>query len=171
MTTWTSMGNTPGFKVTPKPETLKHYSSITGKKTLDGVDITSIEAQLEISCDEFVEDNLILALLGEQITSGEIDLFAASSIYRQVKLVGTNDIGAQVQVIPPNVFFMCDKVLDLIGDKYGEIDLTGMPLRYSGSFGTLTFLDSALNGQPLSTPNPLNRFIGKGQVFTAPVGT
>lgn len=170
MTVWTPVGNAPVFKITPKFELLDYWDSQTGTKTLAGKDIVSRKGELEIMLYEVNKDNLLMALLGTLDTAGTtMDLLSAPQITRQVKLEGTNDVGARVEIILPNVFLLCDKAVDFIGDKYAEIDLSAELLRVNGSFGTLTFLDTALHAQPLSASNPLNRFIGKGIVSTAPV--
>jgi hypothetical protein len=175
MTVWTLIGNCPKFAFTPKPEVKKHYSSMSGTKKLDKIAFVSVEAEVEVHCDEFVQDNLVMGLLGEVNSSNAIEILGAPTVERQLKLDGTNNFGARVEVILPHVFFYSDKVLDLIGDDWGDINLTGEVLSDLRSdmsspfgFGTVTFL-SALNGQPLSPPNTLNYFIGKGLVYTAPL--
>ena len=138
------IGNVPKFEVTPKPETKKHYSSMTGTKTLDFVAIVSKEAEVAISVEEFTADNLIVALLGEQQSDGTIELLKAKSIERAVQLRGTNDFGAKVELTLNRVFFDVNKAVSLIGDDWGELPLTGQVLRegnpQTGSFGTLKFL-------------------------------
>jgi len=138
------MGNCPKFGTTPKPEIIKHYSSMAGTKVLDYVAIKSMEGEVSLDVEEFTPDNLVLALVGELNSSGQIELFAAPGIYRAVRLVGTNAVGAQVQVDLYNVFFASDKTIELIDDNWGSIPLVGQVLRLgspqSGAFGTLTFL-------------------------------
>ena len=135
------IGNVPKFEITPKPETKKHYSSMSGTKSLDYVANVSKEAEVTIECDEITPDNLIVALLGELNSDGSIDILAAPKIERAVKLEGTNDFGAKVQVTIPHVFFDTNKAINLIGDDWGSLPLTGQVLRDPElGFGNLKFL-------------------------------
>ncbi len=168
MTTWTHVGNVPVFQITPKPEKIKHYSSMTPVKRLDKLAFVSIEAELSMTLEEFVEDNLIMALLGVMNTAGDIDAMLAPTMERQVKLDGTNAFGENVEIIVPHVFFSCDKVIDFIGDAWGKLDLTGDILLSNGVFFTVHAL-SSISGAPVTPPNPNNYFIGKGNVYTAPL--
>lgn len=169
---WTHVGNVPKFSLTPKLEKLKHYSSMEGTKLLDLTAFVSKEAEVEITLEEFVPDNLVLALLSSTLTntSGETlyNIFDLGKVERQVKLTGTNDFGAHLEVILPHVFFAVDKVVEFIGDTWGNFVLTGDVLRYAGSFGTIQFLDKGLGEAPQTAPNPLNYFIGKGNVYMQP---
>jgi hypothetical protein len=135
------VGNVPKFEITPKPETKKHYSSMTGTKALDYVANVSKEAEVTIDCDEITPDNLIVALLGDLNSDGSIDILGAPKIERAVKLEGTNDFGAKVQVILNHVFFDANKAINLIGDDWGSLPLTGQVLRDPAlGFGKLEFL-------------------------------
>jgi len=172
MVDWTHVGNVPKFSLTPKLEKLKHYSSMAGTKLLDLTAFVSKEAEVEITLEEFVPENIIVALLSETIhnTAGDTlyDLFASGKVERQVKLTGTNDFGAHLEIILPHVFFAVDKVVEFIGDTWGNFVLTGDVLRHNGTFGTLQFLDIGPTEAPQTAPNPINYFIGKGNVYFAP---
>ncbi len=165
---WTHVGNVPKFSLTPKLEKLQHFSSMTGVKTLDKTAFVSKQAEVEITLEEFTPENLIIALLAEATTntSGDTlyDLFAIGSVERMVKLTGTNDFGAKMEVILPRVFFAVDKVVDFIGDTWGSFVLTGDVLLENGSFGTIQFLGSGAE-PPQTAPDPVNYFIGKGNVY------
>jgi hypothetical protein len=138
---YTEVGNSPKFEFTPKPEVKKHYSSQAGTKVLDDVVVVSKEAELSIDLEEITPDNLLVALMGALNSDGSIELLGAPSVYRAVKLVGTNDVGVQYEVELLNVFFECNKAIGLIDDNWGQIPLTGMCLRLgnpvTGSFGTM----------------------------------
>lgn len=169
---WVHVGNVPKFSLTPKLEKMKHYSSMEGTKLLDLTAFISKEAEVEITLEEFTPDNLILALLAvaDTNTASQVvyDLMAAPTVERMVKLTGNNDFGAHMEVILPHVFFAVDKVVEFIGDQWGNFVLTGDVLRHGGTFGTIQFLDSAPSGAPLTAPNPVNYFIGKGNVYMQP---
>lgn len=166
---WVHVGNVPKFSVTPKMEKLQHFSSMAGTKLLDLTAFVSKQAEVEITLEEFAPDNVLMALLGTEIvnTASEslIDLLSAQSVERQVKLTGTNDFGSRMEIILPHVFFAVDKVVEFIGDQWGNFVLTGDVLRHNGSFGTLQFLAGAHGNAPLTPPNPVNYFIGKGNVY------
>lgn len=172
MVDWVHVGNVPKFSLTPKMEKLQHFSSMVGTKLLDLTAFTSKQAEVEITLEEWVPENIIVALMAEVIhnTAGDTlyDLFAAGKVERQVKLTGTNDFGANIEVILPHVFFAVDKVVDFIGDEWGNFVLTGDVLRFGGTFGTLQFLDKGVAEAPQTAPNPINYFIGKGNVYFAP---
>lgn len=141
---FTLVGNVPKFEFTPKPELLKHYSSMAPTKTLDFMGVKSKEGEVSIEVEEFTPDNLIVALLGDLNSDGSIDIMGADSIYRHVRLVGTNAIGARIQLDLFNVFFNADKAINLIDDNWGNVPLVGNALRLgdlvTGKFGTLKFL-------------------------------
>ncbi len=141
---FTPIGNVPKFEFTPKPEIIKHYSSMAPTKVLELIGVKSKEAELAISVDELTPDNMLIALLGELNSAGQIEILEAPSIYRAVRLIGTNDFGAQMQWDLFNVFFDASKAIGLIDDNWGELPLTGLCLRLgdisTGSFGRVTFL-------------------------------
>ena len=169
--TWVHVGNCPSFIITPKPEIKKHWSSMTGTKKMDKIAVTAQEYELMIKLDEWVPDNIILALFGaydaSDTTSMTIDIGAVSNIQRQVKLVGTNDIGAHITVILPNVFLNCNKAINFIGDDWGELEISGDVLLNTtngNNFGTVQFVTA--NGAPTTPPSTVDYFIGKGNVYT-----
>jgi hypothetical protein len=167
---WVHVGNVPKFSLTPKLEKLQHFSSMAGVKLLDKTAFVSKQAEVEITLEEFTPENLIIALLSTTTTntSGDTlyDLFSLDKVERSVKLTGSNDFGAKLEVILPRVFFGVDKVVEFIGDTWGNFVLTGDVLREAGSFGTIQFLGTGGPGEaPQTSPNPINYFIGKGNVY------
>lgn len=168
--TFTAVGMARTFSVTPQPQKIKHYATNQGTKLLDKIAFISLEASVDLTLDEFIEDNLVMALLGEVISAGEISIGNGTTIERQLLFNGTNTFGPNLQVWLPHVFFSCDKVIELISDAdWGKLDLTGDVLLKNGSFGTIGFLTSPSTA-PLSPDNTSNYYVGKGQVYTAPLG-
>ena len=173
-TVWTPIGNVGKFTVTPQPEIKEHYSSMTGKKLVDKIAIVSAKAEFSLEVDEWTLDNAGMALLGLQATDTVgtfIEIMGAQSVERQLKFTGSNDFGGRVEVILPQCFFMCKDAISLIGDDWGPLTITGQILRenLTGSFGTMRFLTGATGSAPLTSPNTLNYYIGKGNVYTAPL--
>jgi hypothetical protein len=134
------MGNCPKFEISPKPEVKKHYDSMEGTKELDFIGIVSKEGEVTIDLDEITPDNLMIAVLGEVESDGSIEILKAAKIERAIKLVGTNDIGAKVEVTLPRVFFDGNKAINLIDDNFGSVPLSGQILKKAGSFGNIKFL-------------------------------
>lgn len=134
--TYLHIGNCPKFEVTPKPEIKEHYSSMEGTKVLDKVAIVARNADVGITVEEFTGPNLLIGLGAVLQSDGSYFLLAASSIERAVKLVGTNDFGAHVQLILPRVFFNISKAISFIGDDWMNFDLEGKALFYQLSPST-----------------------------------
>lgn len=175
-TVWTHIGNVGKFTVTPQPEIKEHYSSMTGSKLVDKIAIVSKKAEFALEVDEWTLDNAGMALLGLQSTDtvGDfIEIMGAAAVERQLKFTGNNDFGGKVEIILPHCFLMCKDAISLIGDDWGPLNISGQILRsgdnLAGSFGTLRFLTGATGSAPLTSPNTLNYYIGKGSVYTAPL--
>lgn len=176
MTVWTHIGNVGKFTVTPQPEIKEHYSSMQGSKLVDKIAIVSKKAEFSLEVDEWNLDNTAMSLLGLQSTDtiGEyIEIMGAPAFERQLKFTGSNDFGGRLEIILPRCFLMCKDPISLIGDDWGPLTITGQILRegndLTGAFGTLRFLTGATGSAPLTSPNTLNYYIGKGNVYTAPV--
>ena len=178
-TTWTHIGNVGKFTVTPQPEIKEHYSSMDGSKLVDKIAIVSKKAEFALDVDEWTLDNTGMALLGLQQTDSVgsfIEIMGEAAVERQLRFTGNNDFGGKVEIILPHCFLMCKDAISLIGDDWGPLAITGQILRSApggdltqGSFGTLRFLTGATGTAPLTSPNTLNYYIGKGSVFTAPL--
>jgi hypothetical protein len=177
MTTWTDIGNIGKFTVTPQPEIKEHYSSRAGTKEVDKIAVTAKKAEFALDVDEWTLDNALMALLGIQSTDTTgtfIEIMGASSVERQLKFVGTGDFGGRAEIIFPRVFLLCKDAINLIGDDWSPLTLTGQIMRANvvdGSFGTMRFLGGATGSAPVASPNPLNYVISKGIVSVAAVGT
>jgi hypothetical protein len=136
-------GNVPTFTMLPKPTLLDHFSSRTGTMTKDYVAVTKKEATLTIELEEFSARNLALALMGayhDSPSPGDtavIEIMGESIINGALKFVGKNDVGPQWTVLFPSVNFTPGKVISLIGDTWGGMEITGDVLANSaGVFGT-----------------------------------
>jgi hypothetical protein len=136
------MGNAPSLQIKPAIKNLDHFSSLKGLKIKDRS--VPIEANMTaiLKLDEFTHDNLALAFMGDE-AADPVQIMSEGEINGQIRFVGSNDIGAQVIVILPNVNVTPTGTIDLISaDKYGEIELTFDVLQdpavtTGSSFGTM----------------------------------
>jgi len=98
--TFTDLGNAPSFSYSPTVEKLEHFSSREGVKTKDFTAITQVGATVTFTLDEITGTNLAFFALAEADTSvpGEITLngLSKAEFKGEIKVVGTNDIGQQV---------------------------------------------------------------------------
>lgn len=169
------MGNAQSFSFTPNPTILPHINKQNGIRQVDNLAVTQYQAEVEIQCDEFIEDNLLLAFFGVKVSSGEIEIGnAAAPIEREVAFVGSNTYGANLIILLDKVAFHANKVIEFIagGDAWGEINLTGQLLlnTVTGYYGRV-WMGSAANGAPVAAGSPTNDYYGMGTVYTAPIGT
>jgi hypothetical protein len=175
MTVWTDIGDVGAFGITPAPEIKEHYSSRAGVKEVDKIAITAKKAEFDMSISEWTLENATLAVLGAAgtDTAGDfITILGASSVERQIKFEGSNDFGPRMEIIFPRVFMLCKDRIELIGDDWGPLKISGQIMRadlVSGSFGTWRNLDTATGAAPLTSPNTLNYYIGKGIISIAPL--
>ena len=97
---FTDLGNAPSFVYTPTIEKLEHFSSREGVKTKDFTAITQAGATITFTLDEITGLNLAFFALAElgTDTDGNITLVGLSKteFTGEIKVVGTNDIGQQV---------------------------------------------------------------------------
>jgi hypothetical protein len=162
--TWIHMGNCPKFEITPRPEKIKHYSSMVGTKALDDVAFKSKEFELDLVLEELTPNLIDAVMLSTSTgtTAGSLhNIGAAANFIRAVRMTGNNDVGAQVEVILPKVFFSVDKALSLISDDWFTGELTGDILANAGSWGTVQIIGN----QPTASPGTGNYHIGKGNVY------
>jgi hypothetical protein len=98
--TYTDLGNAPSFTYEPTIEKLEHFSSREGVKTKDFTAITQVGATITFTLDEITGENLAFFALAEQSTDtdGNIVLsgLTKTEFVGDIKVVGTNDIGQQV---------------------------------------------------------------------------
>lgn len=97
------LGNAPSFTYSPAVEKLEHFSSREGVKTKDFTAITQVGATITFTLDEITGLNLSFFALAEQGTDsdGNITLSGLSKteFVGDIKVVGTNDIGQQVDFL------------------------------------------------------------------------
>lgn len=135
------MGNTPTVELNLSVEKLDHFSSRTGVRSKDRSIVLSKSMTLRIVFDEFTPENWGLALMGEVHNSSPeyvIDIFSLSEITGAYRLVGTNQVGAPVQMDLPSVSFTPSSAVNLISEEWATAEITGEVLVGSdGMFGQM----------------------------------
>ena len=99
-TDFVDLGNAPSFLYTPAVTKKEHFSSREGINTKDFTAITQVGATVKFTLDEITGLNLSFFALADQGTDsdGNITLsgLSKSEFVGDIKVVGTNDIGQQV---------------------------------------------------------------------------
>jgi len=146
-TTFTDLGNAPKFIYTPAVTKKEHFSSREGVKTKDFTAITQIGATIKVTLDEITGENLAMFALATSgtDTDGNVTLSGLSKaeFVGEIKVVGTNDIGQQVDFrgtvsfVPSGDFsFITD------ADDFTLIELEAEVMKGpAGDFGVWTIRD------------------------------
>jgi hypothetical protein len=114
-----------------------------GIKVLDRTAFIAKGAEVQFNFEEFTPENLVVALLGEAATDSVgtyYELLNLPQVVRAVKMHGTNDFDAKVEMIVHQVFFSADKAIPLIGEDWMSFEVVGDVLKTNGSFCTLRLL-------------------------------
>ena len=145
--TYTDLGNAPSFTYEPAVEKLEHFSSREGVKTKDFTAITQVGATITFTLDEITAENLAFFALAEQGvgTDGSVTLsgLTKTEFTGDIKVVGTNDIGQQVDFdatvsfVPSGEFrFITDE------DNFSTIEIEcEVQKDANGAFGVWTVRD------------------------------
>ncbi len=133
------VGNCPEFELTPNITKLTHNSSRSGVQSVDRTIILKKELSARIVFDELTPDNLALVLFGNVTASSPeyvIDIFSVSKITGALRFIGTNDIGAKVQMDFPNVSFTPSGSLNMLSEEWATFEMTcDILVDSNGSFG------------------------------------
>jgi hypothetical protein len=141
------LGNAPAFVYTPTIEKLEHFSSREGVKTKDFTAITQVAATIKVSLDEITGENLAYFALAEQgvDTDGNVTLSALSKteFIGDIKVVGTNDIGQQVDFLATISFVPAgDFSFITAEDEFTILELEAEVQKdVNGNFGVWTVRD------------------------------
>lgn len=141
--TFVDLGNAPKFIYTPTVTKKEHFSSREGIKTKDFTAITQVGAMVKVTLDEITAENLAMFALGTLTIStgtGTITGLTKAEFTGTLKVVGTNDIGQQVDwtgdisFVPSGDFsFITD------ADDFSTIELEAEVQKATdGSFGIWT---------------------------------
>ena len=174
MTTWTHVGNVQDWSITPNPTVIKHKNTQGPFKRVDLVVPILFEMTFATKLDEWVQDNLLMSLLGSTATdtTGTFTKIGVTVVRRQMKFVGANAVGPRYEVILPSVFINAKDTIQFLGsDDFASLPLSGDVLfdAVLGAFGTVRSLTGATGSAPVATPSELNNYLGTGSVYTAPL--
>jgi hypothetical protein len=141
------LGNAPSFQYTPTVEKLEHFSAREGVKTKDYTAITQLGATVTFTLDEITGYNLAFFALAnvDTNTAGHITLSGLSKaeFTGEIKVVGTNDIGQQVDFVA-NVSFVPSGDFNFITDEdeFTMIEIEAEVQKdANGAFGVWTIRD------------------------------
>jgi hypothetical protein len=136
------LGNAPVFQLKPAIKNLDHFSSRQGTKLKDRSVAIEANMTLIMKLDEWTEDNLVLALMGD-VAGGNINIMSQSEVTGQIDFQGTNLVGAKCTIVLPLCNLTPTGTIDFISaDKFGELEITADVLQADPavvSFGTLTW--------------------------------
>lgn len=143
--TFVPFGNVTTFEFTPSVTKLDHFSTQSGLKKKDRSVTTATEGALKIVMEEWVAENLALALLADigVDSSGRevLDILQNSSIDGEVKFTMTNEIGPRWEWHFKNVSFVPGSAISPLSDEWGNFEADGEVLADTdGKFGTVTRL-------------------------------
>lgn len=179
MTVWTHIGNVQKFSITPTPTVQKHKGTQGPVKAVDFVNTSLIEMAFDCQCDEWTEDNVLMAMLGQLSTdssSNTVIKIGVAVVRRQIKFTGANAIGPKWELILPSVNINAKEALNFIdtSDETAPMPLSGDILFDTalGAFGTIRALSGATGNAPIALTTAgdvFNYYTGTGSVYTAPI--
>lgn len=144
-TVFRDIGDCPVFEMTPNVSKMDHFSSRGPRRYKDRSDVSQVELALRIQLDELTAENFAMALT-THVSSGassshyaySMEIMQDAEIQAAVRFVGTNAIGAKVQIDLPNVVFSSSAAMNLIVEQYGNLEIQGdVQGATNGSFGKL----------------------------------
>lgn len=145
--TYRDLGNAPSFQYTPTVEKLEHFSAREGVKTKDFTAVTTISATITFTLDEITADNLAYFALGEIGTdtdgNGTVSAMKKTEFTGAIKVVGTNDIGQQID-FDGDVSFVPSGDFNFITseDEFSVLTIEAEVMKdANGNFGIWTIRD------------------------------
>lgn len=145
--TYVDLGNAPSFVYTPTTEKKEHFSSREGIKTKDFTALTSVAATVKITLDEITGDNLQYFALAETGTDTDgnttLSALTKTEFVGEIKVVGTNAIGQQVDFIATVSFIPTGEFSFITAeDDFSTIEIEAeVQKNVDGSFGVWTIRD------------------------------
>lgn len=142
--TYAHLGNCPKFAVRPTSDVMTHFASTTaGARVEDFAALNTKSLQVSIAADEMHAETLMLGLGATNVGSG-VYRVQTDLIFRAIKLVGNNSVGAPVQLILPKVLITTEEDIEFIGDEFLQFPITGKALYYpkTAAGSDYTFMDA-----------------------------
>jgi hypothetical protein len=131
-TDYRDLGEVPEFEFTMTIDRLDYFSSRSGIRTKARSVIRERSAALRMIMSELTADNLALYLMGDAVAGTgtppdvtyTVDIFSLAEITGMLRFVGTNDIGAKVQLDFGNVSFTPSASFSPISEEWGQLEVT-----------------------------------------------
>lgn len=134
------IGEVPELEFSMTVNKLDYFSNRSGVRTKVRSVVTEKSATLRIVMSELTFDNMALALMGsteDSPAADQIGILSEDSITGAVRFVGTNSVGAKVQLDFDNVLFTPSGSFNPISDEWGQLEVSAEVLaNAAGSFGT-----------------------------------
>jgi hypothetical protein len=136
------VGNVPLFEVTPNVTRLEHYSSRRGIRFKDKSIVIQKQLTVKFHMEEWTPQNLAVCLMGAAAGSSSpttVSIMDQDEVTCALRFIGTNEVGDKEQVDLPFVNIAPSAALQLIGETWGVLEVTGEVTAdpTTGSFGTV----------------------------------
>jgi hypothetical protein len=116
------LGNCTLWSLLPAKETLEHYSSREGIKTLDKEVTLSRKLTGKLTLDEFDSNNLAMALNADVAGDGSMSLLVSGDVEGELDLWMTNDVGAKFHIQIWKAKLAATSELGFITDEWGVME-------------------------------------------------
>lgn len=128
-TVYRDVGNVSKFEFTSAVTRLKHYSSRHGTQFKDADVVTRVDATAMITMEELTASNLAMHLLSDEtnpdVLPVMLNILNTPEMKGALRLLGTNDVGAAIQLDLPNCLITPSGAVGLINaGTWAEIQLT-----------------------------------------------
>ena len=123
------VGEVTELEFTMTVDKLDYWSNRTETRTKARTVVREKSAMLRIVMSELTAENLALYFMSAAVTGSppaspyEIEIFASTEITAAVRFVGTNSIGAKVQLDFFNVSFTPGASFNPISDEWGQLEV------------------------------------------------
>lgn len=141
-TTYKDLGEVPEFEYTATVDKLDYFSNRAGIRIKARSVVRETGASLRIVMSELTADNMALYFMGEPqagtppLPAFSIDIFSVTEIRGAIRFVGTNDIGAKIQLDFGNVAISPSAAFNPISDEWGQLEITAdVLLQDDGKYG------------------------------------
>lgn len=137
------MGNMPSVTFTPSFETLEHFDAMSGLKTKDETLTLSQGGAVKFSAEEMTWNNLRLMIAAAvpnltDLNNVTMNIFEQESIVAEWWWYATNKKGPRWRWHFNQLTFIPAGDIQLVGDGYGNLPVTGSVESVDGAFGTVT---------------------------------
>lgn len=150
------VGNVAELEITVEIEELEHFSSMEGTRVKDLVVVLEKSGQIRMVMEEWVPENMEIALLGAMGTNTEgnitIDILSEDLIRGKLEFEATNSVGPKWDYVFPSIAFRPSGAIAPITSEWGQLEVEGEIEAVEGKFGTATLQDSAVTEAATEEP-------------------